>query len=110
MIVTRGIAEASRLGAAIGAHPKTFWGLAGVGDLVSCAASENHPNYAAGLHLARGGTISSRIIDETRALLRLAESLDVELPLTQAVLAIATGASGPRLAFDELMRREARSE
>ena len=110
VIITRGIAEASRLGAAIGAHPRTFWGLAGVGDLVSCAASENHPNYAAGLTLARGGAVSSQIIDETRALLGLAESMNVELPLTEAVLAIATGESGTKLAFDELMRREARSE
>tara|TARA_B100000579_G_scaffold356939_1_gene312764 strand:- start:145 stop:663 length:519 start_codon:yes stop_codon:yes gene_type:complete len=110
VIITRGIAEASRLGAAIGAHPKTFWGLAGVGDLVSCAASEKHPSYAAGLTLARGGAISSRIIEETRALLRLAEAKGVELPLTEAVLSIATGEYGPKLAFDDLMRREARSE
>jgi len=110
VIITRGIAEASRLGAAIGAHPKTFWGLAGVGDLVSCASSDKHPNYAAGLSLARGGAISSRIIQETRALLKLAEDNGVELPLTTAVLGIATGQYGPKLAFDDLMRREARSE
>lgn len=110
VVVTRGIAEASRLGAALGAHPETFSGLAGVGDLVSAATSGDHPSFTAGLSLARGGTVASRTIEQTRAVLALAEVHSIALPLTEAVFAIATGEASPTLAFDELMRRGARSE
>ena len=110
VIITRGIAEATRLGTAIGADPKTFSGLAGVGDLVSCATSPEHPSHIAGVALARGGSISSRLISEMRALVALGESEGVDLPLTNAALTIATGGDRPRLVFDGLMRRAARSE
>lgn len=110
VVVTRGIAEASRLGSALGAHPETFSGLAGVGDLVSAATSADHPSFSAGLSLASGGSVASRTIEQTRALLGLAEAHGIDLPLTEAIYAIATGEASPRLAFDELMRREARSE
>lgn len=110
VVVTRGVAETARLGAAIGANPHTFSGLAGVGDLVGATTSPDHPSFVAGVSLARGGTIASRIIEECRALLRLAEKADVELPLTQAVLSIATRETTPKLAFDELMRRDPRRE
>jgi glycerol-3-phosphate dehydrogenase (NAD(P)+) len=110
VVVTRGIAEASRLGAALGAHPETFSGLAGVGDLVSAATSGDHPSFTAGLSLARGGAVASRTIEQIRAVLALAEVHSIALPLTEAILAIATGEASPTLAFDELMRRSARSE
>ena len=110
VIISRGIAEASRLGEALGADPRTFSGLAGVGDLVSRASSPDHPGFAAGVALARGGAITSRIIVELRALLALSQDAGVDLPLTSAVLAVATGASRPKLVFDGLMRRQARRE
>lgn len=110
VIITRGIAEATRLGTAIGADPKTFSGLAGIGDLVSCATSPQHPSHVAGVSLARGGTISSRLIAEMRALVTLGASEGVDLPLTNAALAIATGEDRPRRVFDGLMRRAARPE
>jgi glycerol-3-phosphate dehydrogenase (NAD(P)+) len=110
VVVTRGIAETTRLGTAMGAHPQTFAGLAGVGDLVSAATSPDHPSFMAGVTLARGGTVASRILEECRALLSLAARAGVELPLTQAVLDIATCETTPTLAFDELMRRHPRQE
>jgi len=110
VIITRGIAEATRLGEALGADPKTFSGLAGVGDLVSCASSPEHPGFAAGLSLARGGSIAGRIIEETRALVAIGADAGVDLPLTKAVLDVASGEATPRLVFDELMRRDARRE
>jgi glycerol-3-phosphate dehydrogenase (NAD(P)+) len=110
VIITRGIAEASRLGDAIGADARTFSGLAGVGDLVSCASSPLHPGFAAGRSLAEGGAVSSHIILQLRALLALSRRVGVDLPLTTAVLAIATGESRPKRVFDELMRRAARPE
>lgn len=110
VVVTRGIAEASRLGSALGAHPETFSGLAGVGDLVSAATASDHPSFGAGLSLAKGGAAPSRIIEQTRAVLALAETHGIDLPLTEAIYTIAKGEASPRLVFDELMRREARSE
>jgi glycerol-3-phosphate dehydrogenase (NAD(P)+) len=110
VIVTRGLAEATRLGEALGAHPKTFSGLAGVGDLVSCASSPNHPSQETGRAVARGGTATASVMDETRSVLAIAKRKGVDMPLTEAVLAIAAGDMRPKLAFDELMRRSARSE
>jgi glycerol-3-phosphate dehydrogenase (NAD(P)+) len=110
VIVTRGLAEATRLGEALGAHPQTFFGLAGVGDLVSCASSPSHPSQEAGRAVARGGTATGYVLDETRSVLAIARRNGVDMPLTEAVLSIASGDVRPKLAFDELMRRSARSE
>jgi len=110
IVITRGIAEATRLGAALGAHPQTFAGLAGVGDLVSCASHEDHPCFAAGLALSRGARCPVRFQQDAQSVLHLAERSGVDMPLTTAVAAIATGKLRPRLAFDALMRREARAE
>ena len=110
VIVTRGLAEATRLGSVLGTHTGTFSGLAGVGDLVTTASSADHPGKAAGMSVARGGTIDTMLLDEARAVLALAARHDVDMPLSQAVVAIGTGEMRPRLAFDELMRRAARAE
>jgi glycerol-3-phosphate dehydrogenase (NAD(P)+) len=110
IVITRGIAEATRLGAALGAHPQTFAGLAGVGDLVSCASHKDHPSFAAGLALARAARCPLRFQQDAQSVLLLAQRSGVDLPLTAAVAAIASGKLRPRLAFDALMRREARAE
>lgn len=110
IVITRGIAEATRLGAVLGAHPQTFSGLAGVGDLVSCASHEDHPSFRTGLALARGARCPPRFLTDVEAVLRVAERHGVGLPLTTAVGEIAAGRIGARLAIDQLMRREARSE
>jgi len=110
IVITRGIAEATRLGAALGAHPQTFAGLAGVGDLVSCACHKDHPSFAAGLALAKGAPCPVRARQDAQSVIHLASRHNVELPLTAAVAAIASGEVRPRLAFDALMRREARAE
>ena len=110
VIVTRGLAEATRLGEALGAHPKTFSGLAGVGDLVSCASSPHHPSQEAGRLAARGESVLAHVLDETRSILAIAGRMGVDMPLTEAVLSMATGDMGPKLAFDHLMRRSARPE
>ena len=110
VIVTRGLAEATRLGLALGAQAQTFSGLAGVGDLVTCASSSEHPGMAAGRSVSRGGSLSTDMLNETKSVLALARRAGVDMPLTQAVVAICTGELRPRLAFDELMRRSARAE
>ncbi len=110
IIVTRGIAEASRLGERLGAKSSTFSGLAGVGDLVSCGSLKTHRGYAAGRELGVGRGISRSRLEELQALTRMAEKAGVELPLTEAVTAIALGKVRPRIAIDMLMRRKAIDE
>jgi glycerol-3-phosphate dehydrogenase (NAD(P)+) len=94
-IITRGLAEIMRLGLALGAKGATLAGLAGVGDLVATCTSPQSRNRAFGARLGRGGTMESALRDagghvaegvtSCRSVLALAESYDVEMPLTDAV-------------------------
>jgi glycerol-3-phosphate dehydrogenase (NAD(P)+) len=94
-IITRGLAEIMRLGIALGAKPATLAGLAGVGDLVATCTSPNSRNRSFGVCLGRGGTMESALqaagghvaegVASCRSVLALAESYDVEMPLTDAV-------------------------
>jgi glycerol-3-phosphate dehydrogenase (NAD(P)+) len=94
-IITRGLAEIMRLGIALGAKGTTLAGLAGVGDLVATCTSPRSRNRAFGERLGRGGTMESAQRDagghvaegvtSCQSVLALAESYDVEMPLTDAV-------------------------
>jgi glycerol-3-phosphate dehydrogenase (NAD(P)+) len=94
-IITRGLAEIMRLGIALGAKGTTLAGLAGVGDLVATCTSPRSRNRAFGERLGRGGTMDSALRDagghvaegvtSCQSVLALAESYDVEMPLTDAV-------------------------
>jgi glycerol-3-phosphate dehydrogenase (NAD(P)+) len=94
-IITRGLAEIMRLGIALGAKPATMAGLAGVGDLVATCTSPHSRNRSFGERLGRGGTMESALaaagghiaegVTSCESVLALAESYDVEMPLTDAV-------------------------
>ncbi len=94
-IITRGLAEIMRLGLALGAKGATLAGLAGVGDLVATCTSPRSRNRAFGERLGRGGTMESALRDagghvaegvaSCESVLALAQSYDVEMPLTDAV-------------------------
>jgi glycerol-3-phosphate dehydrogenase (NAD(P)+) len=94
-IITRGLAEIMRLGIALGAKPATLAGLAGVGDLVATCTSPYSRNRTFGVRLGRGGTMESALkaadghvaegVTSCQSVLALAESYDVEMPLTDAV-------------------------
>ncbi|MBJ7336304.1 NAD(P)H-dependent glycerol-3-phosphate dehydrogenase [Mycolicibacterium sp.] len=94
-IITRGLAEIMRLGIALGAKGSTLAGLAGVGDLVATCTSPRSRNRAFGERLGRGGTMESALRDagghvaegvtSCQSVLALADSYDVEMPLTDAV-------------------------
>ena len=106
VIVTRGIAEAARLGRAYGAQDNTFFGMAGVGDVVACSSSKTHKYYVAGRDLGAGRGIPITRLETLQALCKLGDDKQIELPLTKALTAIALGKLRPRLALDMLMRRE----
>ncbi len=110
VIVTRGLAEASRLGASLGAEDRTFAGLAGVGDLIAAGSHPDNPGYAAGKAIGSGRPAPAGLADEVGAVLRLAARRGVEMPLTTALAAIFSGKLKPRLAIDMLMRRDATRE
>lgn len=94
-IITRGLAEIMRLGIALGAKPATLAGLAGVGDLVATCTSRHSRNRTFGERLGRGGTMESAMaaagghvaegVSSCESVLALADSYDVEMPLTDAV-------------------------
>jgi glycerol-3-phosphate dehydrogenase (NAD(P)+) len=118
-LLTRGLAEISRLGIKLGASPLTFTGLAGVGDLVVTATSQHSRNWRAGNMLAQGLTPDEIItnmgmvvegIKTTKAAYHLARELDVEMPITRELYALLFENKSPRAAVGDLMGRVRRHE
>ncbi|HLH63796.1 MAG TPA: NAD(P)H-dependent glycerol-3-phosphate dehydrogenase [Ktedonobacteraceae bacterium] len=117
--ITRGLAEISRLGIAAGAHPLTFAGLAGIGDLVATCASPLSRNHRLGQRLAAGEKLpdilaSTRTVAEgvstTRAALQLAARFDVEMPITSQLSLVLFEGLDPKKAVPELMMRDLKDE
>ena len=118
-LVTRGLAEMTRLGVALGARPETFMGLSGLGDLVLTTTGDLSRNRQVGLRLAQGLPLAQILTDlghvaegvPTAAMvLRRAESAGVEMPITQAVVRVLDGTLTPAAALGALMGRGARAE
>jgi glycerol-3-phosphate dehydrogenase (NAD(P)+) len=118
-LITRGLAEMTRLGVALGARAETFMGLSGLGDLVLTATGELSRNRKVGVRLAQGQPLA-RVLAElghvaegvysAPVVLRRAQSLAIEMPITQAVVQVLSGSLTPRAALEALMARDARSE
>ena len=117
--ITRGLAEITRLGIAAGAHPLTFAGLAGLGDLIATCASRLSRNRYVGEQLAQGRSWPeirdsmnnvAEGVNTTRSALAMAAELNVELPITQATHRVLFEGLSPRDAIVELMERPPRSE
>jgi len=118
-LITRGLAEMTRLGVALGARADTFMGLGGLGDLVLTATGDLSRNRQVGLALARGQTLQQAVaslghvaegVNCARTVLQRAVSADVEMPITQAVVALLDGKIAPNQAVALLMGREATAE
>lgn len=118
-IITRGLAEMSRLGQAMGAEAKTFMGLSGMGDLVLTCTGDLSRNRQVGLKLGQGMRLEAIVgemnsvaegIKTTQALHDLAHARGVELPITEQVYKILYENKEPAHAVTELMNRELRSE
>jgi glycerol-3-phosphate dehydrogenase (NAD(P)+) len=119
MVLARGLEEGGRLARAMGADPLTFVGLAGAGDLVAAQAVPGHPNYDAGVALARraeGASLPTTAHSMqhgpfalARALVRLAAQHKVELPLTASLIDIEEGGA-PLEVVQRLMGRKPSSE
>jgi glycerol-3-phosphate dehydrogenase (NAD(P)+) len=118
-LITRGLAEATRLGVAVGADPYTFAGLAGLGDLVATCGSPLSRNHMFGVHLGRGLSIEQATaevrqttegVKSCRSVLELAERHGVEMPIARAVVGVVHEGHAPKEMLAALMARSAKSE
>jgi glycerol-3-phosphate dehydrogenase (NAD(P)+) len=118
-VITRGLAEMTRLGVALGGNALTFSGLAGVGDLVATCTSPKSRNRTVGERLGRGESLDDVIasmnmvaegVKSSRAILGLAERAGVDMPITQGVVAVTEGGLDPRELVPALLQRSAKPE
>jgi glycerol-3-phosphate dehydrogenase (NAD(P)+) len=118
-IITRGLAEITRLGTAAGARQATFAGLSGLGDLIATCASPLSRNHHVGYELGRGRTLAeiqaqmtsvAEGITTTRAAYDLARRYGVEMPIVEQVYAVLFEGKSPHAAVDDLLARTARDE
>ena len=118
-IITRGMAEITRLGTAMGCHPQTFSGLAGIGDLIVTATSRHSRNNRCGMLIGQGVPVREAVeqigmvvegINALPATLQLANRYQISMPITEAVDAIVNGDKAPRDVVANLMSRDKRSE
>jgi len=118
-LLTRGLTEITRLGVALGAKRDTFYGLAGLGDLVATSASPLSRNRHVGEEIGKGKSLEKVLAEmtqvaegvrTTRAALHLARRQGVEMPITEQVYAVLFEEKDPRVAIRDLMVRRPRGE
>lgn len=118
-LITRGLAEMTRLGVALGARAETFMGLSGLGDLVLTATGDLSRNRRVGLLLAQGlplaqilaelGHVAEGVLSAPTVLQR-ARAIGVDMPITESVVSVIEGRVTPAQALERLMGRGARAE
>ncbi len=118
-LITRGLAELTRLGLALGGRTETFMGLAGAGDLILTCTGDLSRNRSVGLGLARGEPLDAILkrlghvaegVYSARAVEALAAEKRVEMPITRAVCSVLFRGTAPREAVQELLARDPREE
>ena len=118
-LITRGMAEISRLGKAMGCMEQTFSGLAGIGDLIVTATSIHSRNNRAGMLMGQGVAPQEAIrqvgmvvegVNALPAVMKLARKYQVEMPICEAVNAIVNGGADPRKITNSLMERKRKTE
>ena len=118
-LLTRGLAEITRLGVALGAEPATFAGLAGMGDLILTATGPLSRNRSLGVELGRGTALADALagrasvaegVNTARAAVTLGVRHGVELPIAGQVTEVLFGGKPPRQAVADLMERELKAE
>ena len=118
-LITRGLAEMTRLGLALGAKPETFMGLSGLGDLVLTATGDLSRNRRVGLAMAQGNSLEEAVralghvaegVYSARTVLDRAQCLGVAMPITESVVRLLEGRIRPKEAVAALMGRDPSSE
>jgi glycerol-3-phosphate dehydrogenase (NAD(P)+) len=118
-LVTRGLVEISRLGAAMGAHPTTFAGLAGLGDLITTCVSPEGRNRTVGEKIGKGQKLKDILeqmdsvaegVPTTQSVMQLARRHGVEMPITEAVYSVLFEGKDAIDALTDLMARDPKPE
>ena len=118
-LLTRGLAEMTRLGVAMGARRETFSGLSGIGDLITTCVSPHGRNRAVGERIGRGETLSQILatthtiaegVQTTESVVALARRHGVEMPITEQVHQVLFEEKDPRRGVQELMLRDLKAE
>jgi glycerol-3-phosphate dehydrogenase (NAD(P)+) len=118
-IITRGLAETTRLGLALGAHPQTFMGLAGVGDLIATCMSPLSRNHSFGVRLGRGRTVAQATaelrtttegVKSCESILTLAAQHGVDMPICEQVVAVIRDGHSAADVGPRLMSRDLKAE
>ncbi len=118
-LMTRGLVEMSRFGAAFGADPNTLFGLAGIGDLITTCVSGFSRNRHVGERLGQGQSLDEILahmnavaegVHTTRSVHALAEKHELDMPITREVHAVLFQGKAPEAATDDLMSRPPRDE
>ena len=118
-LITRGLAEITRLGLALGASGETFSGLAGIGDLVLTCTGDLSRNRTVGIQLGQGRTLTQvlsemRMVAEgvktTKSTVALARKFDVEMPIAEKMFAVLYEDQKPQDAITDLMERKLKEE
>src|SRR6266581_915059 len=118
-LITRGLAEITRLGLALGGRTETFMGLAGAGDLILTCTGDLSRNRSVGLHLARGEPLAAILkqlghvaegVYSASAIEALAAEKRVDMPITRAVCSVLFRGTSPRDAVQQLLARDPREE
>lgn len=118
-LITRGIAEISRLGVAAGGEEATFHGLTGIGDLIVTCASKHSRNRSAGVLIGQGKSYEEAMkevkqvvegVYSAKSAMQLAKKYDVEIPIIEQVNAILFEGKDPKQAIFDLMCREKKEE
>jgi len=118
-LITRGLAEMTRLGVRLGARRETFFGLAGIGDLIVTCTGELSRNRHLGYEIGRGKSLasivaSSNMVAEgvvtTRSIHKLSTKLGLEMPISEQIHGVLYGGKDPRQAMIDLMSRKLKRE
>jgi len=118
-MITRAIMEITRFGLKMGAEQTTFWGLAGIGDLMLTSFGPLSRNFQLGVKIAEGQSLeeienSSKMVVEgvetTKAIKKLSKKIGIEMPISEKVYEILFEGKQPLIAIKELMRRSLKSE
>ena len=118
-LLTRGLAEMIRMGAAMGGDPRTFSGLSGIGDLVVTCGSQHSRNRRAGQLIGQGKKLEETLatigmvvegVHTTRSVYQLAMEMNIDMPITKACYRILYEGEEPRAAVEKLMKRRRKHE
>ena len=118
-LITRSLKEIIAVGTHLGGKTETFWGLAGLGDLLATCSSSLSRNYRVGYGLAQGKSLAKILaelqstaegVNTAHVLLKLAKSQNIQVPICQQVCLLLNGLTSPEAALEALMSRDLKSE